>query len=161
MTKLAEHRACGAVQGSRWIKRGALLGALAVALGAFGAHGLGSYLVKKYAGETREVLGESVSAAGKSLADFKTAASYQLSHALVIVATGTLMTMRPRRGLTIAAWCFLLGTLIFSGSLYALVLSGVRWLGAITPIGGILLIIGWLALVEGACLGGKPVTTHE
>ena len=66
------------------------------------------------------------------------------------------MAHRPRKMLRVAAWCFLLGIVFFSGSLYLLVLTGITKFGAITPIGGLLLIGGWIALVEGACPGDNP-----
>jgi uncharacterized membrane protein YgdD (TMEM256/DUF423 family) len=67
-------------------------------------------------------------------------------HALALLACGVLAHLRPSLSLSIAAWFFLLGALIFSGMLYALVLSGVKILGAIVPIGGVLMICGWLSL---------------
>ena len=141
---------------NNWIKVGALVAALGVVLGAFAAHGLGGYLTTKYAGLSKEVLGEEVSAASKYLGDFKTAAHYQLIHALAIVAVGMQMAHRPRMMLRVAAWCFLLGVVLFSGSLYLLVLTGVSKLGAVTPFGGVLMIAGWIALVEGACPADNP-----
>ena len=112
---------------------GAVLGAVSVAAGAFGAHGLKAVL----------------EAAGQS-ANWETAFRYSLVHAVALVATG-LVTALPQatgcRGLLATATaCFLLGTLIFSGCLAALCLSGVKILGAIVPIGGTLLIAGWLLL---------------
>ena len=141
---------------NNWIKVGALVAALGVVLGAFAAHGLDGFLTNKYAGETKVVLGENVPAAHKYLGDFKTAAYYQLTHALAIVMVGMQMAHRPRKMLRVAAWCFLLGVVFFSGSLYLLVLTGETKFGAITPIGGLLLIGGWIALVEGACPGDNP-----
>lgn len=103
-----------------------ILGGLAVAAGAFGAHGL------------REILDP------HDLETFETAVRYQMYHALALLGCALVATRTPRA--QAAAWCFLGGTVVFSGTLYALVLSGVRWLGAITPIGGSLLIIGWVVL---------------
>ena len=75
-------------------------------------------------------------------------------HALALLAVGVLLaTGRTGLALTLSAWSFLLGTLIFSGTLYALAFTGIRWLGAITPIGGVFLILGWVALILGA---GSP-----
>ena len=141
---------------NNWIKVGALVAALGVVLGAFAAHGLDGMLTEKYAGQTKIVLGEKISTAYKYLGDFKTAAHYQLIHALAIVMVGMQMAHRPRKMLRVAAWCFLLGIVFFSGSLYLLVLTGITKFGAITPIGGLLLIGGWIALVEGACPGDNP-----
>lgn len=113
---------------------GAVLGGLSVAAGAFGAHGLAPLL-----------------AASGQAANWETAARYGMYHALALLALGLLAGGRPaaRRLVSAAAWCLLLGTVIFSGCLAALALSGVRILGAIVPIGGTLLIAGWglMALV--------------
>ncbi|MCG8650929.1 MAG: DUF423 domain-containing protein [Pirellulales bacterium] len=144
---------------NRWTKLGGLMAAAAVVLGAFGAHGLESYLVRKYDSETRQVLGQTVPAAEKYMDNFQTAARYQMTHSIALLITGLLISTRPRRSLTVAAWCFLGGTVLFSGSLYVLVLSGLSWLGAVTPIGGVLMIVGWLALAAGSCPGGSPHCT--
>ena len=116
-----------------WILLGALSGFVAVAAGAFGAHGLKSRLTPDL------------------LAVFETAARYQMYHALALVLVGVLAVRRPDGGGTLpslgaAGWLFLAGTLLFSGSLYVLALSGQRWLGAITPLGGLCFLGGWLAL---------------
>ena len=137
------------MSGDRWIALGAALAGLAVVCGAFAAHGLDTQLPKQYAGQTKSVAGETVPAARKYIADFKTAAEYQMYHALGLIAVGLLMQRRAAGSLNAAGWCFLLGILFFSGSLYTLVLTGVTWLGAITPIGGLLFIIGWAALAVG------------
>lgn len=108
----------------------ALYGGLAVCLGAFGAHALASHL------------------SDKMQAVWHTAEQYQFYHALALLALGLLMrTGLNGPAMTMAAWCFIAGTLIFSGSLYLLAGSGIRVLGAITPVGGVLLIVGWLALL--------------
>jgi len=114
---------------------GCLLGAVAVAAGAFGAHGLRAMLAA--AGQTE---------------NWETACRYGMYHALALVATGLLAAGRPElaRPAGIAGGCFLVGTLIFSGCLAALALSGVKILGAIVPIGGVLLIAGWLVLAAAA-----------
>jgi len=120
----------------RCIVSGAILGGVAVAAGAFGAHGLAATLA----------------AAGQA-ANWETAFRYGLVHALALVATGLvagLPTAAPgRRLLDAAAWCFAVGTVVFSGCLAALALTGVRPLGAIVPIGGTLLIVGWALLAAG------------
>ena len=138
---------------NNWIKVGALVAALGVVLGACAEQSLTGILADKYAGETTVVLGENMSTAHKYLDDFKTAAHYQLLHALAIVIVGMQMAHRPRRMLHIAAWFFLIGVVLFSGSLYLLVLTGVTRLSMITPIGVLLFVGGWIALVEGACPG--------
>jgi uncharacterized membrane protein YgdD (TMEM256/DUF423 family) len=104
---------------------GAGYGFLGVALGAFGAHALKARL------------------APDLLLVWKTAVEYQLYHALALLLVGLLAVQRPSIAMTNAALCFALGVLVFSGSLYVLALSGLRWLGAITPIGGALFLAGW------------------
>ena len=109
---------------------GSLYGLIGVLLGAFGAHALSSRL------------------SADMQAIWHTAVQYQFYHAFALLAVGVL----ARQGLAgaslaTATICFALGTLIFSGSLYVLALSGVRWLGAITPFGGVLLIVAWIALL--------------
>lgn len=136
---------------SWWLVTGAVLGGLAVVTGAFAAHGLPDYLRVLYEGETRELAGETVLAWKKYLADFQTAAEYQMYHALGLVAVGLLTCPRRRRARQVAGWSFLVGTILFSGSLYALVLTKERWLGAITPFGGVLFIVGWFSLACAAC----------
>jgi uncharacterized membrane protein YgdD (TMEM256/DUF423 family) len=108
---------------------GGLIGGLAVATGAFGAHGLKAFL---------EAHGQA--------ANWETAARYALCHGLALVAVGGLAAVRPTAALRTAGWCFLLGTVVFSGCLFALALTGVKVLGAVVPIGGVLLIAGWIAL---------------
>ncbi|WP_299821667.1 DUF423 domain-containing protein [uncultured Pontibacter sp.] len=105
------------------------LGALTVAIGAFGAHALAKML---------ESTGR--------VATFETAVKYQMYHTLALLAVGLLLFRVEHPALQVAAWCFFLGILIFSGSLYVLCASGITWLGAITPIGGTLMIVGWGAL---------------
>ena len=103
----------------------AVLGLLAVALGAMGAH----------------LLKDMLDAVPKGADHWKTASLYQIFHVLIM------WTLVVRQGRPHPAWwCFLLGLALFSGSLYALALSGAKWLGAITPFGGIAFMIGWLWL---------------
>jgi uncharacterized membrane protein YgdD (TMEM256/DUF423 family) len=111
-----------------WLSTGALLAAAAVGLGAFGAHGLKSRVTADL------------------LAVFETAARYHLIHALAIVAVAWVAERYPGACATAAGWLFLAGIVLFSGSLYALVLTGVRGLGAITPLGGLAFIAGWILL---------------
>lgn len=118
-----------------WLALGALYGLLGVALGAFGAHALKARL------------------AGDLLPIWKTAVEYHFWHALALVLVGVLALQRPGTALNVAGGAFALGVLIFSGSLYALALSGVRALGAVTPIGGVLLLVGWAALLWAAVTG--------
>ena len=107
---------------------GGLFGFLGVALGAFGAHALKSRLDADL------------------LVTFEVGVRYQMYHALALLAIGWAHTKWPGAILTASGWLFVAGTLVFSGSLYALSLSGARWLGAITPLGGIALLAGWLCL---------------
>jgi uncharacterized membrane protein YgdD (TMEM256/DUF423 family) len=113
------------------ISVGSVLAGLAVAAGAFGAHSLGPFL----------------EAAGQ-VGNWETAARYAMVHGLATVVAGLVAGMAgaPPRLVAAAAWCFALGTLVFSGCLAALALSGVRMLGAVVPIGGTLLIVGWTLL---------------
>lgn len=105
-----------------------LAGLTAVAAGAFGAHALESRLTPDL------------------LATFEIGARYHIYHALALLGVAAMLPRLGRFG-SAAAWCFFIGLLIFSGTLYALALTGHRWLGAITPIGGLTLMAGW------ACLG--------
>ena len=121
------------MDGMIWVRAGAVLGGLAVAAGAFGAHSLRDRLD------------------ARAMANFQTAAQYQMFHALALIAVGLLIASgRGGSAAQVAGWSFLAGTLVFSGSLYVLVLAGLPWLGAITPIGGVLLIVGWVALAVAA-----------
>lgn len=121
------------MSGMTWIRVGAVLGGLGVIAGAFGAHGLEGKL-DSHAFEV-----------------FETAAKYQMYHAPALLAVGLLALFgRGGTALNLAGWSFLLGVLIFSGTLYALAFTGIRWLGMITPMGGVGLIIGWFALASAA-----------
>jgi uncharacterized membrane protein YgdD (TMEM256/DUF423 family) len=116
-----------------WLISGAVLGFTGVAAGSFGAHGLKTLL---------EANGQS--------ANWETAVRYCLFHAVALLIVGV-MTVLPQaaavRGLLSGAgWGFLVGTAIFSGVLAALALTGVKILGAIVPIGGVLLLVGWACL---------------
>jgi uncharacterized membrane protein YgdD (TMEM256/DUF423 family) len=107
---------------------GCLSAAVAVTLGAFGAHGLRGRLVPDM------------------LSAFEIGVRYQMYHALALVAVGLALPRWPSPALALAGWLFIAGTLVFSGTLYALALSGQRWLGAVTPVGGAALIAGWIVL---------------
>lgn len=133
-----------------WMRTGAVLGFLAVALGAFAAHGLESNLKASGAetSESSENPDPNAYPIERRLEVFETGAEYQMYHALAILGVGVAAaTGRFRRGaLNAAGVGFLAGILIFSGSLYLLALTGIRWLGAITPIGGVAFLFGWAAL---------------
>jgi len=135
----------------------ALLAGLAVGTGAFAAHGLDKVFTEKYAGQTRTVAGETIPLSRKFLADFKTGAEYQMYHALGLFAVAALAAQRPSRRAHIAGWCLLLGCVLFSGSLYVLTLTGVTKWGAVTPMGGLFFLIGWLMLLLAA--GAAPRAT--
>jgi uncharacterized membrane protein YgdD (TMEM256/DUF423 family) len=111
-----------------WIALGSLAGFLAVAFGAFGAHALKTRLTPEL------------------MAVYRTGVEYHFYHALALLAVGIFALLHPARTLDIAGLCFGVGILLFSGSLYALALSGVRVLGAITPFGGVLFLAGWSLL---------------
>jgi uncharacterized membrane protein YgdD (TMEM256/DUF423 family) len=111
---------------------GALSALLAVAAGAFGAHGLRARLSPEH------------------LAVFETAARYQMYHALALFAVAWATTRWTSPLVQWAGWLFIAGTVVFSGSLYALATTGIRWLGAITPIGGAAFLAGWLCLALAA-----------
>jgi uncharacterized membrane protein YgdD (TMEM256/DUF423 family) len=131
----------------RWIVTGGLLGAVGVLLGAFAAHGLPDFLTRM---EFADV--------DRRLDIYEKAARYQMYSALALVAIGILQRESASRVLEAAAWCHLCGVLIFSGLLYLLALSGPesKWLGAVVPIGGVLMVLGWLGLALGAGVKGDP-----
>ncbi len=114
---------------------GALLGALSVLLGAFGAHAL------------RDRLDPAM------LATFETGVRYQFLHAIALLFVGRAVHDAPRRGATLAGVLFTIGIVLFSGSLYALAGTGVRLWGAVTPFGGVAFIVGWLALSRASWTG--------
>jgi len=106
-------------------------GAIAVGLGAFGAHGLEALLIQNGRLDT-----------------FQTAVNYHFYHTLALLGIGVLAIVKPDwKGISFAAWSMVLGILIFSGSLYILSLTGITWLGSITPLGGLGFILGWSSLV--------------
>jgi uncharacterized membrane protein YgdD (TMEM256/DUF423 family) len=115
-----------------FVMLGAASGFVAVAAGAFGAHALRARL------------------APDLLAVFETAARYQMYHALALLAVAWVASRWPGPLPQWAGWLFVGGMVLFSGSLYALALSGVRWLGAITPLGGAAFLAGWICLALAA-----------
>ncbi len=121
--------------GRALIGAGALLGFIGVAAGAFGAH----------------AIRERVSV--ERLDNWKTAADYQLWHALATIAAGLIAVRWASGSAAAAGWCFVAGVVVFSGSLYGLALTDRRKLGAITPIGGVLFLVGWALLVVAAIRG--------
>jgi uncharacterized membrane protein YgdD (TMEM256/DUF423 family) len=127
----------------RWLIAGALAGGFGVILGAYSAHGLNEQFVR---------LGYEGEELAHRHANFETAVRYQMIHALAIVAVALALDRYPRPAWRLAAWAFLVGIMVFSGLLYILALASddFRWLGAIVPIGGLLLVAGWMALAFGA-----------
>lgn len=109
---------------------GAISASIAVAAGAFGAHGLKSRLD------------------ADMLAVFETGVRYQMYHAFALIMTAWALTRWPGHMMETGGWLFVAGTVLFSGSLYLLSLTGQRWLGAITPLGGLALLAGWLCLAS-------------
>ncbi len=107
---------------------GSISGCLLVILGAFGAHGLNN-VFNEY---------------GKSI--YEKAVFYHMLHTVAILLVGLIEKIQPEIQLSVAGWLFILGILLFSGSLYILSVTGIKLLGMITPIGGVLFIIGWVIL---------------
>jgi uncharacterized membrane protein YgdD (TMEM256/DUF423 family) len=114
-----------------WLTTASISGFLAVALGAFGAHGLQARLAE-------------AADAAKRLGWWQTAAQYHLMHALALGVVSLVVARVPLA--RAAGGAFVLGTLLFSGSLYLMALGGPRWLGAVTPLGGLSLLAGWAIL---------------
>ena len=143
-----------------WTMIAAVLGCLGVIFGAFAAHGLDGVLLERYpADQQKEIAGQTFQASWKYLQDFKTAAEYQMYHALALLAVGIMSARQSKHSLQIAGYSFLFGTILFSGSLYVLVLTGKTWLGAVTPFGGALFIVGWIALAVAVCPCGSSAAT--
>ncbi len=109
---------------------GAASAFIGVALGAFAAHGLKGKL------------------AASAVETFEVGVRYQMYHAFALIATSWVLSRWPGPNGAIAGWLFVAGTVIFSGSLYGLSVSGVRWLGAITPLGGLSFLAGWVYLIR-------------
>jgi uncharacterized membrane protein YgdD (TMEM256/DUF423 family) len=115
---------------------GAVAGFVAVAFGAFGAHALRNKL------------------SADMLAVFETGVRYQMFHALALLVTAIAVARFDGWVARAAGWCFVVGIVLFSGSLYALALTGVRTLGAVTPLGGLAFLAGWALLIYLAVAGG-------
>ena len=120
-----------------WTFAGAVSAFLSVALGAFGAHAL--------RGRATDEL----------FAVFETAVRWQLAHALALVALGFGATRLAARDVRVVGWLFVAGTVVFAGSLYLLVLTGVRGWGAVTPVGGLAFLAGWAWLAWAALAAGS------
>jgi uncharacterized membrane protein YgdD (TMEM256/DUF423 family) len=113
----------------KFLAAGSLLAFLAVAAGAFGAHGLKNHLESDM------------------LAIFETAVKYQMYHSLALILVSTII--KPKSGLWLvrSGWLFLAGIAVFSGSLYILSLTGIKWFGALTPLGGLAFLGGWFSIL--------------
>jgi uncharacterized membrane protein YgdD (TMEM256/DUF423 family) len=111
----------------QWLLIGTLSGFFGVVFGAFGAHALKASLDEK------------------SLTVYHTAVQYHLFHALALIGLGLWAGQNPLADTQVAGWAFTLGIVVFSGSLYALAITQLKFLGAITPIGGISFLVGWIA----------------
>lgn len=117
----------------RFVLAAAVFGGLGVALGAFGAHALRTRLTPDL------------------LAVFETGVRYQMYHALALLGVALLVVKLPGTSMpATAGWLFIAGILLFSGSLYVLTLTGLRWMGAITPFGGVAFVAGWALLALAA-----------
>lgn len=117
-----------------FLRLACISGALAVGIGAFGAHSL------------KEIV------TAEKLAIYETGVRYHFYHTFALLAVGILMHFKKNKAINYAGWAFLAGIVLFSGSLYLLAVNesmhlGLAWLGPITPIGGVLFIIGWIALI--------------
>ena len=117
--------------------QGALFAAAAVAAGAFGAHALKAILD------------------APMLAVYETAVRYQMYHALGLVIVSRFCHGTNNRWAVKAGWLFCTGILLFSGSLYIVALAGIKWMGALTPLGGVAFIAGWLCLAWAAGIDGR------
>ena len=133
-----------------WILVGAVFCGLSVALGAFAAHGLDRVFTEKYADGTRVVAGQTVPLAAKFLHDFKTGAEYQMYHGLALIGLGLWLERNPSKVARAAGWSFAIGNVLFSGSLYILTLTGVTKWGAVTPLGGVAYLVGWVLFTSAA-----------
>ena len=125
-----------------WLISAGIFGFLSVALGAFGAHSL------------KNVLDDY----GKSI--YERAVLYQMFHTTALFAVGMIQHFDKERSFSMAGWGFFFGIILFSGSLYLLAATGVRWLGAITPIGGVAFLVGWFWLVW-ALIQGRFRSSHH
>lgn len=117
-----------------WIL-GSVFAFLAVAAGAFGAHALRDRL------------------SAEMLAVYETGSRYQMYHALALLAAAWAVERWGGGAASLAGWCFVVGIVVFSGTLYLLALTGARWMGAITPVGGVAFLVGWIALAWAAARG--------
>ena len=130
-------------QARSWLAIAAVVGAVGVALGAFGAHGLADRLAD---------LGYKADEIARRIDVFETATRYQLVHALALGLVSAVLDRMPSRAVRLSAWAFLAGVVVFSGLLYVLTFAGPdwRWLGMVVPLGGMAMIAGWVSLAVAA-----------
>lgn len=114
---------------SYFLSLAGLFGFLGVATGAFGAHGLKARIAED------------------ALQTWTLGSRYVMVHAAVLLGVAILSEIRPSQTLTISGWCFVVGMTVFGGTLWVLSVTGIKWLGAITPIGGVALLAGWALLI--------------
>ncbi|MBW2461019.1 MAG: DUF423 domain-containing protein [Deltaproteobacteria bacterium] len=126
-----------------WLVAAGVSGALAVALGAFGAHGLEADLAVAQDG-------------AKRIGWWETAAHYHLMHSVALIGVAWVRSTTAGRAPTVAGWAFVLGVVLFSGSLYAMTLTDLRALGMVTPLGGTAFIVGWVSLAVAGGRVGRP-----
>lgn len=126
-----------------FLRLAAASGFIVVGLGAFGAHGLRNMLD------------------AASLGTWETAVQYQMLHLVALLAVGFLSLRGDQALLRWSGWSFVVGTLLFSGSLYLLALTGLRWLGMVTPLGGLGFLLGWALLFKAAASPSATSTMHE
>ena len=131
---------------NQWIACGAVLAALAVVTGAFGAHGLEKFLTENF-GLSDDVL-------AKRLENYETAVRYQMYHALALVLVGLTGAHRRSGVLNAAGWGFAAGVALFSGCLYAIVFGAPQRLGMVVMVGGLALIVGWFVLAVAVSTAG-------
>ncbi len=123
---------------TKWLAIAAINGFLAVAAGAFGAHALKGTLD------------------ADAMNAYDVGVRYQMYHALALLAVASVCHARPSRAIRAAGICMLIGIVLFTGSLYGLTLLNWRWLGPVTPIGGVFLLVGWLLLAVGGARNTPP-----
>ena len=129
---------------NNWIKVGALVAALGVVLGGL---------------DLQQFANLDTAANGND--QLAKAVQFQLIHALAIVLTGIIIVLRPGRLLQATAWIFLSGILLFSGSIYLHLITGILWLEHVKLLGVIVLVVGWIMLVEGACPGWNQKASED
>src|SRR5512140_300849 len=143
MTNLEDTTMRGQSPAQRFLVLGAILAGSGVAAGAFGAHAL------------KEILDAPM------LQVFETATRYVMYHAFGLCIVALAMDRYPEQGLGKSGWFFIAGILLFSGSLYVVSLAGIRWMGAVTPVGGLAFMIGWLLLGWGVGRAAIPHSTNR